>query len=214
MEHSGFKDIQPDKAVAPMDEVDRLLAIADWEEPAPPALAMVANAFEELQGTDDVQRLLPIIGRLLQAEADSKGKMVYPTRMLRHQHIIAMMLLNPFVTRVELCRFFGVSMAVLNNIAKSDVFKTLAGQFHVSLPGQEELGEKLKDTVSAAIDIAQKHLIKSQDPDFALSIMDKGANRLGMGVKQGTQVNIQNNVVTPDMVAYARDRKRLRDASQ
>lgn len=197
-----------------MDEVDRLLAIADWEEPAPPALTQVATVLEELQATDDVQRLIPVIGKLLEAEVASKGKIFYPTRMLRHQHIIAMMLLNPFATRVELCRFFGVSMGVLNNIAKSDTFRTLAGQFHVSLPDAEELGDKLRDTVSTAIDITQKHLIKSQDPDFALAVMDKGGNRLGMGVKQGTQVNIQNNVVTPDMLAYARDRKRLRDASQ
>ena len=207
MEYSGFKEIGPPSTVTPPDEVDRLLAKADWTEGDAPALYVVPNVVEELQATTEMQRILPLIAKLIAAEAAAKGKRVYPTKLLRHQHIIAAMVLNPFITRVELCRFFGVSIHTLGNIAKSDTFRALASQFQVQLTEDESIADKMKDTLSAALDVTQKAIIEGQDPDYALQVVDKAANRLGMGVKQGTQVNIQNNVVTPDMIAYARQRR-------
>lgn len=210
MDGQPFNELDPTKAPAPTDELDDILARADGGPVLAPVLVSEASFDKQLEGTEDVDALLPVIRRMLEAEAAAKGKRVYPTRLLRHQHIIAFLLANPFTTALETCRFFGIGPTTLYNIARSDTFKALAAKHHVKLNDSPDIQQQLKDTLVMSIEVVQKALVSGQDPDYAATVMDKSANRLGLGVKQGTQVNIQNNqLVTPDMIAAARERKRL-----
>lgn len=208
MDSEPFNELDPTKVPKPPDELDEILARADGQPALPAILVDTVKWESELEGKDDVKELMPIIRSMLEAEAAAKGKRVYPTRMLRQQHIIAYLLENPFSTTVETCRFFGISPTTLYTLARSDTFKALASRYHATLDCNPDIQQQLKDTLALSIQITQKALVERQDGDFAVVVMDKAANRLGLGAKQGTQVNIQNNVVTPDMIAMAKERRR------
>lgn len=167
-----------------------------------------------LEDVEDVEAAKPIIEKLLIAERNAGGKRVYPRRILRQQHIVAYMLCNPFATNTEVCAFFGISPSTLGNIAKSDTFKALINAHKLTLDSNvaADLQEQMRLTLAVSLEVTQKAVVTNQDPEYALAVMDKVANRLGMGAKHNTQVQINNNIVTPEMIAAARAR-RLPNAS-
>lgn len=210
MDNNSFKELQTSAPPPELDELDRILGGVEDKSVVVLSTVTPADIVEELQRLEDVDKLLPIISRLMQAEAESKGKRMYPKRLLRNQHIIAYLLLNPFATTMEVCKFFGVSPSVLYTLSKSDTFKALASQYAVKIDNNPDIQQQLKDTMAAAIEVTQQALTNNPDPDYALAVLDKTANRLGMGAKQGTNVNIQNNILTPEMIAVARQQKQRR----
>lgn len=170
-----------------------------------------------LASVKTVDEAVPLIGNMIKAEKAAGGiKRQFPRTILRQQHIVAFMLCNPFATTTEICSFFGISPTTLNNITKSDTFKSLIGQHRVTLESGvgTDLQSQLKDTLAAAVEVVQKAVVDKQDPDYALEVMDKAASRLGMGAKGGPAVQINNTIVTPEMIAAARAARRaLPDAS-
>lgn len=207
MDNSGFKEPETTAPPPALDELDVILGGVEDVSPTALVVAKADDVIRELRECEDVDKLRPTIAKLLELEAASKGKRIYPKALLRQQHIICYLLLNPFATTMEVCRFFQVSPSVLYNISKSDTFKALAAKYAVRIDNNPDIQQQLKDTMAAAIEITQKALTEGQDPEYALAVLDKTANRLGMGAKQGTNVQINNNIVTPEMIALARQRK-------
>jgi len=159
-----------------------------------------------------VQEAMPLIANMLKADKAAQGiKKPYPRTALKHQHIVAFMLCNPFATTTEICSFFGISPTTLGNINKSDTFQSLIAAHRVSLESGigADLQDQLRQTMAAAIEVVQKAVVTGQNPDYALEVMDKAANRMGMGNKHQTNVQINNNVITPEMIAAARASRRL-----
>jgi hypothetical protein len=119
------------------------------------------------------------------------------------------MLVNPFASTTEVCAFFGISPGQLSNICKSDTFKALITSHRVSIESSlgQDLQEQLRATLSVALEVTQKAIVDHRDPEYALAVLDKTANRLGMGAKHNTNVQINNNIVTPEMIASARARR-------
>lgn len=157
--------------------------------------------------TKTVEEAVPLIGRMLKAEREAGGtRKVYPRALLRQQHIVAYMLCNPFATTTEICAFFGISPTTLNNISKSDTFKSLILAHRVTLDSGigADLQAQLRDTMAAAVEVVQKAVVEKQDPDYALEVMDKTANRMGMGAKHQSGGQVTVNIITPEMIAAAR----------
>lgn len=195
-------------AIAP-DVIDRLLT-GDINEPTKPVSTLPATVTPHpLEGIDDVDEAKRVIGELMVAEREAKGTRVYPRRILRQQHIAAYMLLNPFATTTEICAFFGIGPTALSNICKSDTFKALIEAHRISLETNVmgDLQDQLRQTLAVSLEVVQSAVVKDQNAEFALQVLDKTANRLGMGAKHNTNVQINNNVVTPEMIAQARAKR-------
>lgn len=159
-----------------------------------------------------VEEAMPLIGRMLKAEKERQGvKRPYPRTALKHQHIVAFMLCNPFATTTEICAFFGISPTTLSNVYKGDTFKSLVQAHRVSIDSGigADLQAQLRDTMAAAVEVVQKAVVTEQNADYALEVLDKTANRLGLGAKHQGGVAVQVNVVTPEMIAAARASRRL-----
>lgn len=190
----------------------------DSERPLAAVIPFPAGVDESgLAAIKTVEDAVPLIGNMIKAEKAAGGvKRQFPRTLLRQQHIVAYMLCNPFATTTEICSFFGISPTTLGNITKSDTFKSLIGQHRVTLESGigADLQAQLKETLAAAVEVVQKAVVDKQDPDYALEVLDKAANRLGMGAKHNTAVQINNTIVTPEMIAAARAARRaLPDAS-
>lgn len=199
----------PAVTAVPQDVIDVLLA-GDINEPAKPVTCFPAVIVPHpLDGIEDVERAAEIIGELLTHEREAKGVRVYPRRILRQQHIAAFMLVNPFATTTEVCAFFGIGAGALSNICKSDTFKALVAAHRISLSNSTmaDIQDQLRQTLQVSLEVVQRNVTEKQDPDFALQVLDKTANRLGMGAKHNTNVQINNNIVTPEMIAAARARR-------
>lgn len=205
MDITGGKAVDPTMDVAEMRVLDLLLGEVNSSGVPPVVHQMPGTPDVLLSSLNTVEEVLPKIKEMLEWEAANSGKKAYPRAMLRQQHIIAFMLAQPFATTPEICRFFSISPTTLSNITKSDTFKAAVNKFAVDMQNlQPEINDQLKDTLQAAITVVQRDLVERQDPDFALQVLDKTANRLGMGTKQQTNVQINNNIVTPDMIKAAR----------
>jgi hypothetical protein len=177
-----------------------------------PVIPLPSAEEAQLAGAATVQEAMPLIGNMLRAEKQAGGiKKPYPRTALKQQHIVAFMLCNPFANTTEICSFFGISPTTLGNITKSDTFKALVNQHRVTIDSGigADLQAQLKDTMAAAIEVVQKAVVDKQDPDYALQVLDKTANRMGMGNKHNTNVQINNNIVTPEMIAAARASRRF-----
>lgn len=176
-------------------------------EPVSTAVAVIPA--HPLEGIEDVESAAEVIGRLLVEDRGAKGVRVYPRRILRQQHIAAYMLINPFATTTEICAFFGIGAGALSNISKSDTFKSLIAAHRISVESSigADLTEQLRQTLAVSIEVTQQAVIDKRDPDYALQVLDKTANRLGLGAKHNTSVQINNNIVTPEMIAQARSRR-------
>lgn len=207
MDNNTFKVLETTEPPPSPDLLDAILGGVQDATPAPSFAVVAPTLIEELEGLEDIGKIMPLIGKLLALEIESKGKRVYPKRILRQQHIVAYMLLNPFATTTELCNFFGMSPSTFYNISRSDTFRALAQSHQIRLNADFDIQQQLKETLSVAIEVTQRAIVEQQDPDYALAVLDKTANRLGLGAKQGTNVQINNNVVTPDMIAYARQKR-------
>lgn len=219
MENNSVNPLPAANAAAPPDELDHLIAGTLPVTVKEPKALTGTNDFTVsepsemqlaiLRAAEEMEDIKVVIQQMQTAELTSKGKKIYPKALLRQQHIIAYMLLNPYATGVEVCRFFSISRSTLSNITKSDTFKAAAGKYAVSLENYfPELREQLNETLKASLEVVQKAVIDSQDPDYALSVMDKTANRLGFGAKpSGPNVQINNNVVTAEMLLAARNKQ-------
>ena len=160
-----------------------------------------------------VEEALPLIGNMIKAERErtpGSPKRQYPRTALRHQHIVAFMLCNPFATTTEICSFFNISPTTLSTVYKSDTFQSLVAAHRVTLDSGigGDLQAQLRDTLAAAVEVVQKAVVDRQDPDYALEVLDKAANRLGLGAKHNTGPQVQVNIVTPEMIAAARASRR------
>lgn len=158
-----------------------------------------------------VEEAMPLIGNMIKAEKQLQGvKKPYPRVALKQQHIVAYMLCNPFSTTTEICSFFSISPTTLSNICKSDTFKSLVQAHRVTLDSGigSDLQQQLRDTMAAAVEVVQKAVVANQDPEFALEVLDKTANRLGMGAKHQSGPAVQVNVISPEMIAAALNARR------
>lgn len=193
----------------PLEGVAALMAGSVSKMVAAAGTKVITADTHPLEGVVDVADAMPLIANLLEAERKGGKRRVYPRSMLRQQHIVAYMLANPFATTTEICAFFGISAGTLSNIAKSDTFKALLKAHKVSIENSvgNDLQEQLRQTLAVALEVTQKAVIDQQDPEYALAVMDKTANRLGLGAKHNSQTNVQVNVVTPEMIAAARTRR-------
>jgi len=195
--------------VNPADPIDLILAGRHTEVTADGVPLAPGEILHPLESVETVEGAAEVIGRMLVEDRNTKGTRVYPRRILRQQHIAAYMLVNPFATTTEICAFFNIGAGSLTNICKSDTFKALIDRHRISIETSlgSDLTEQLRQTLQVSIDVVQKSVITQQDPDFALAVLDKTANRLGLGAKHNTNVQINNNIVTPEMIAMARARK-------
>lgn len=181
-----------------------------------PLAAVIPFPMEDDKGLVEaktVEEAIPLIGNMIKAErAAGSVKKPYPRTALKHQHIVAFMLCNPFATTTEICSFFSISPTTLATVYKSDTFKSLVAAHRVSIDSGigGDLQAQLRDTLAAAVEVVQKAVVEKQDPDFALEVLDKAANRLGMGAKHNTGPQVQVNIVTPEMIAAARASRSLR----
>ena len=205
MDQPRFKELDPTTAIENLSVLDALIADSAPKEVKDVTQYVTPDAEHVLKNFSSVQDLLPTIRGMIEWEAANNGKKCYPRLLLRNQHIIAFLLTYPQATNAEVCRFFSIGPSVLKQIASSDAFKAMMVQYQVNFAAiSPDINEQLKDTMAAAITIVQKDLVERQDPDYALQVLDKTANRLGMGTKQQTNVQINNNIVTADMIAQAR----------
>lgn len=198
---------------APVDRLDQILAgTATAANEVTANLPAIMSA-HPLEGVEDTVRAAEIIGQMLTDEKSGKGIRAYPRRILRQQHIAGFLLINPFASTTEVCAYFGIGPSTLNNITKSDTFKTLVSAHRISMESNigQDLTDQLRQTLQVAIEVTQEAVITKRDPDFALQVMDKAANRLGLGAKHNNAMQVNVNVVTPEMIAMARAR-RLPDA--
>lgn len=182
------------------------------DRPTAAVIPMPTAEDKALVEAKTVEEALPLIGNMMKAEKQGGGiKRPYPRVALKHQHIVAFMLCNPFATTTEICNFFSISPTTLGNITKSDTFQSLVASHRVTLESGigADLQSQLRDTMAAAIEVVQKAVVQNQDPEFALQVMDKAANRMGLGAKHNSGPMVQVNVVTPEMIAAARASRRL-----
>lgn len=193
----------------PPDLLDTLLAGRQDKPLEPVTGAIVVAVPHPLEGVEDVAKAAEVIGHLLVADKEAKGIRIYPRRILRQQHIAAFMLVNPFASTTEICAFFNIGVGSLSNIVKSDTFKALVSAHKISLETSlgADLQDQLRQTLQVSLEVVQSAVTRNQDPEFALAVLDKTANRLGMGAKHNTHVQINNNIVTPEMIALARARR-------
>jgi len=185
----------------------------DADRPLAAVIPMPSVEDKALVEAKTVDEAMPLIGNMIRAEKASQGgpRKPYPRIALKQQHIVAFMLCNPFATTTEICAFFSISPTTLGNITKSDTFQSLVQAHRVTLDSGigADLQAQLRDTMAAAVEVVQKAVVTGQDPDYALEVLDKAANRLGMGAKHQNGPLVQVNVVTPEMIAAARASRRL-----
>lgn len=189
--------------------LDGILSGRESQLPAVRMASSPAAELHPLEGIGDVGDAIPIITNLLAEEAAGLKRRYYPRCALRQQHIVAYMVVNPFATTTDVCAFFGISPSTVCNVARSDTFKALIASHKISLESNlaADIQDQLRATLAVATEVVQKAVVTSQDPEFALATLDKVANRLGLGAKHNTQVQINNNIVTPEMIATARQRR-------
>jgi hypothetical protein len=204
--------IVPAETAAPLSSdsiLDRVLAGPLTKLADTASGLSVVKVDHPLDGIETVEDAAPIIGEMLAAERAGGKRGAYPRCILRQQHVVAFMLANPFATTTEICAFFGISPTTLCNISKSDTFKALINKHRVMIESGigADIQEQLRATLAASIEVVQKSIVDNQDPEFALAALDKVGNRLGMGAKHNTNVQINNNIVTPQMIANARERR-------
>lgn len=167
----------------------------------------------------DVTDVLVAVERIKELEEEfrtTKKPRRYPKSILRHQHMVAYLLLNPWASTADIAGYFSISATTVSRLTSSDSFRQCLEQYMQGAGA--ELGTSIKDkmeaTLSVAVDKVQEKIIQGDDPEFALQAMDKVANRLGMGVKQqsngGSTVNV--NIVTREMILQATQRRLNRAA--
>lgn len=190
-------------------KLDRIFSEANVEVDINTEASLVPEALvSQLHKTATVEESIPLIGELMRLEKQAKGQKVYPRRLLRCQHIAAFMIMNPFSNNVDVARFFGVSCTTVENIMKTDTFKALISAHRVHIEGLgQDIQEEMRATITAGLQVVQKEIVDKQEGEFALSAIDKLANRLGMGVKHKKEAQVQVNVIAADMIMAARARR-------
>lgn len=169
-----------------------------------------------LKDVVDVMQAVEKIRELEQEALATKKPRRYPKSILRHQHMVAYLLLNPWASTAEMASYFSISATTVSRLVSSDSFKQCLEQYMKGAGAElaTSIKDKMEATLSVAVDKVQEKIIQGDDPEFALAAMDKVANRLGMGVKQqsgaGSTVNV--NIVTREMILQATQRRLNRAA--
>lgn len=180
----------------------------------PSHLAAIAEGIHPLTNAETVEDAIKGVRETQEFEVIAQRKAVYPRNRLRAQHLVAFLIVNPFSTVGEICRFFAITPLTYKTIASSDSFKSMMEHYSDQLirANAQEVQEKLKDTMDMAIDRVQQALVQPNcDAEFALAVLDKAGNRLGMGAaKQGTVANVNVNIVTREMIEQARNQRQQR----
>lgn len=169
-----------------------------------------------LKDVTDVMLAVEKIKEMEEEALKTKKPRRYPRSILRHQHMVAYLLINPFASVAEIASYFNISATTVSRLISSDSFRQCLEQY-MQGAGAElavSIKDKMEATLSVAVDKVQEKIIQGDDPEFALQAMDKVANRLGMGVKQqsgaGSTVNV--NIVTREMIVQATQRRLNRAA--
>lgn len=132
----------------------------------------------------------------------------------RHDAIIDFLLGNPEVKDLHvLCEMLNVSRSWLSIVMRSDAFRTeyerRRGEYNQDLA--QKVQRKLYDVTLLGLSKVADALEESDelDPRFALDVVDKATNRLGLGPTKGTTpvVEFTQNVqvVDKDLLQSARD---------
>ena len=168
----------------------------------------------------DVTDVLVAVEKIKELEAEfqaTKKPRRYPKSILRHQHMVAYLLINPFASNADIAQYFSISVTTVSRLVSSDSFKQCLEQYMQG--GGAELYTTIKDkmeaTLSVAVDRVQEKVVQGDDHEFNLAVVDKVANRLGMGVKQQSGAgNTTNNfnIVTREMILQATQRRLNRAA--
>jgi hypothetical protein len=207
---NGSGDQTPTPEIT-LNKLDSIFAEAGVALPSTgKELTLVGGVEERLASAETVEQAMPLIAEMAKVEKESKGVRVYPRVLLRIQHVAAFVIMNPFCSNTDIAKFFHVGPTCIANIMKTDTFKSLVDAHRVSLDGLNvDIQEQMRTTLIAGLEVVSKEITERQDGDFALSAVDKIANRLGMGGKHNSAPNnIQiNNIITADMIAAARARR-------
>lgn len=171
--------------------------------------AMMAELTKQFADENRVEECRKLVERLMAEQANGKGVPKFPKTRLRHQHMIAYMLVNPFASVNDMAAYFGVTRMTLNRIMKSDTFKALVLQHRINLETDfvKEIFTDLQETLSLSLEVVQENVIQNRNGDFALNVAKEAGKLLGMGqAAKGNGTVIQNNinVVTADMLTAAK----------
>ena len=139
----------------------------------------------------------------------------------RHQAVLTWMLANPDRKLSECATELGYTRAWISCIVHSDVFQSaLARHQEQIMEGTVlSLNEKLTGIAHEAADQLMEQLEHTAEPKFLLETMDKTLSKLGYGApRAGTNIFMpgaqqQNNTVTPDILAKAREAAAQKAAS-
>jgi len=129
-----------------------------------------------------------------------------------HEALMDWMIMNPGGSMKELAATFGYSQSWLSSIIHSGCFKSRLAEKRGEITAMVamDLPAKLAAAAGASLDILNKHLETSTDPDFALSVAEMSLKGLGYGAKTGGVVinqgnaNIQQVFASPADLAEAR----------
>lgn len=187
-------------------------SVDNGDSPTVPASApngaIMAQHVSELCDETRVEECKRLVEKIQQEIVNGKGVSKFPKARLRHQHIIAYMLANPFASMTDLEQFFGVTRMTIHRIAKSDMFQALVAQHRIQLETDfaKEVFDNLQQTLHMAVEVVQEDLLARRNGDFALQAVKETGKLLGMGGnnKAGPVINNNINVVTPEMIMAAR----------
>lgn len=132
----------------------------------------------------------------------------------KHEEILNFLLLNPLMRMADVAAHFDVTFPWLSTIVHSHAFqdqlsrrKDQVFDSAVLAPIEDKLGAAAQITLDAYIE-----KVPILTPDQLISAQDKLLSRLGYGTKSpgangiGTQINVQINQVSKNVLKEARDR--------
>ncbi len=135
---------------------------------------------------------------------------------IKHEEIMNFMLANPILPVGEVAAHFGVTFPWLSTIIHSDAFQDRLKKKQEELfdcAVLQTVPEKVEAATQVTLD-AYLEKVPTLTADQLISAQDKLLNRLGYGTKNGngltiganSQVNVQMNQVSGDILKEARDR--------
>jgi len=117
------------------------------------------------------------------------------------------MITNPGGSMKELAATFGYSQSWLSSIIHSGCFKARLSEKRKEITAMVamDLPAKLAVAAGASLDILNKHLETSADPDFALSVAEMSLKGLGYGAKTGGVIINQGGSTVQQVFASPAD---------
>lgn len=136
-----------------------------------------------------------------------------------HEQILNWLLLNPEKSMRECADNFGYTQSWLSQLVHSSIFQAAlkTRQEQVMLRVAQSIPEKLRAVTEIALDKLADKVAASEDPDFILSVADKGLHRMGFAPAsarapagpQGAAI-VQQNIYMADASTLEQARATMR----